>query len=83
MMESKFIDLDKVGEEARWNYDFLEDMSSQPKPVPHICVYCDSQSAIRRAQNSMYNGKSVFFALNMKVKRKYYRSASQGFVKRA
>jgi len=28
MMESKFIDLDKVGEEARWNYDFLEDMSS-------------------------------------------------------
>ena len=23
-----------------------------------ICIHCDSQSAIDRAQNSMYNGKS-------------------------
>ena len=23
-----------------------------------ICIHCDSQSAIGRAQNSMYNGKS-------------------------
>ena len=25
---------------------------------PPICIHCDSQSAIGRAQNSMYNGKS-------------------------
>ena len=26
--------------------------------MPPICIYCDSQSAISRSQNSMYNGKS-------------------------
>ena len=28
------------------------------RPVPPICIRCDSQSAIGRAQSSMYNGKS-------------------------
>ena len=27
-------------------------------PVPAICIHCDSQSAIGRAQSHMYNGKS-------------------------
>ena len=26
--------------------------------MPPICIHCDSQSAIGRAQNSMYNDKS-------------------------
>ena len=26
--------------------------------MPPICIHCDNQSAIGRAQNSMYNGKS-------------------------
>ena len=26
--------------------------------MPPICVHCDSQSAIGRAQSNMYNGKS-------------------------
>ena len=26
--------------------------------MPQICIHCDSQSTIGRAQNSMYNGKS-------------------------
>ena len=26
--------------------------------MPPICIHCDSQSAIGRAQNQMYNGKS-------------------------
>ena len=29
-----------------------------PNPVPAICIHCDSQSAIVRAQNHMYNSKS-------------------------
>ncbi|GMP63930.1 hypothetical protein CsSME_00025418 [Camellia sinensis var. sinensis] len=29
-----------------------------PKPVPAICIHCDSQSTIGRAQSHMYNGKS-------------------------
>ena len=57
-MESEFIALDKCGEEAEWLHHFLEDIPRWPKSVPPICIHCDSQSAIGRAQNSMYNGKS-------------------------
>ncbi|KAL0342471.1 UNVERIFIED_CONTAM: Retrovirus-related Pol polyprotein from transposon TNT 1-94 [Sesamum calycinum] len=57
-MESEFIALDKAGEEAEWLRNFLEDIPCWTKPVPAIMVHCDSQSAIGRAQSSMYNGKS-------------------------
>ena len=57
-MESEFIALDKAGEEAEWLKNFLEDIPCWNKPVPAILIHCDSQSAIGRAQSSMYNGKS-------------------------
>ena len=57
-MESEFIALDKCGEEAEWLRHFLEDIPKWQKPVPPICIHCDSQSAIGRAQSNMYNGKS-------------------------
>ncbi|WJZ94150.1 hypothetical protein VitviT2T_013032 [Vitis vinifera] len=57
-MESEFIALDKCGEEAEWLRHFLEDIPRWSKPVPPICIHCDSQSAIGRAQSNMYNGKS-------------------------
>ena len=57
-MESEFIVLDKAGEEAEWLRHFLEDIPMWPKPVPAICIHCDCQTAIGRAQNHMYNGKS-------------------------
>ena len=57
-IESKFIALDKCWEEAEWLRHFLEDIPRWPKVVSPICIHCDSQSAIGRAQNSMYNGKS-------------------------
>jgi len=57
-MESEFIALDKCGEEAEWLRNFLEGIPKWPKPVPTICIHCDSQSAIGRAQSNMYNGKS-------------------------
>ena len=57
-MESEFIALDKCREEAEWLHHFLEDIPKWQKLVPPICIYCDSQSAISSAQNSMYNGKS-------------------------
>ncbi|KAL0325206.1 UNVERIFIED_CONTAM: Retrovirus-related Pol polyprotein from transposon TNT 1-94 [Sesamum radiatum] len=57
-MESEFIALDKAREEAEWLRNFLEDIPCWTKPVPAIMVHCDSQSAIGRAQSSMYNGKS-------------------------
>lgn len=57
-MEAEFIALDKAGEEAEWLRHFLEDIPLWPKPVPAICIHCDSQAAIARAQNFVYNGKS-------------------------
>jgi hypothetical protein len=57
-MESEFIALDKCGEEAEWLRQFVEDIPRWPKPLPAICIYCDSQSAIGRANSAMYNGKS-------------------------
>ncbi|XP_073290547.1 uncharacterized protein [Primulina huaijiensis] len=56
-MESEFIALDKAAEEAEWLRNFLEDIPCWTSPVPAIMIHCDSQSAIARAQNSMYNGK--------------------------
>ena len=57
-MESEFIALDKVGEEAKWLRNFLKDIPNWPKPVPAVCIHCDSQAAIGRSRNVMYNGKS-------------------------
>ena len=57
-MKFEFIALDNCGEEAKWLHHFLDDIPRWPKPVPPICVHCDSQYAIGRAQNSIYNGKS-------------------------
>ncbi|KAD3640081.1 hypothetical protein E3N88_29304 [Mikania micrantha] len=57
-MESEFIALDKAGEEAEWLRKFVEDVPGWPKPMSAICIHCDCQSAIGRAQSAMYNGKS-------------------------
>ena len=57
-MESEFIALDKCAEDAEWLRHFLEDIPRWSKPVPPICIHCDSQSTIGRAPTSMYNDKS-------------------------
>ena len=57
-MESEFIALDKAGEEAEWLRNFLEDIPCWVKPVPPVLIHCDSQAAIARAKNGLYNGKS-------------------------
>ena len=57
-MESEFIALDKAAEEAEWLRNFLEDIPMWEKPMPALTVHCDSQSAIARALNVLYNGKS-------------------------
>ena len=57
-MESEFIALDKCGEEVEWLRHFLEGIPRWLRPMPPICIHCESQSAIGRAQSSMYNGKS-------------------------
>ncbi|XP_075491105.1 uncharacterized protein LOC142529455 [Primulina tabacum] len=57
-MEYEFIALDKCAEEAEWLRYLLEDVPGWEKPLPAICIHCDSQYVIGRAQNKMYNGKS-------------------------
>ena len=54
----KIIALDKSREEAEWLQQFLEDIPLWSKAVPVICIHCDNQVAIFRAQNFIYNGKS-------------------------
>ena len=56
-MESKFITLDKCGEKVEWLRNFLEGIPKWSKPMPTICIHCDSQSTISRALSYMYNGK--------------------------
>ena len=51
-------DIVKAGEEAEWLRHFLEDIPIWPQPVLAICIHCNSQSAIGRAQSHIYNGKS-------------------------
>ena len=36
----------------------LKDIPLWPKPMPAICIHCDNQATISRAQNFIYNGKS-------------------------
>ncbi|CAH9115649.1 unnamed protein product [Cuscuta europaea] len=57
-MESELTALDKCTEEAEWLRHFLEDIPSWEKPVPPICIHCDCQAEIGRAQSNLYNGKS-------------------------
>ncbi|PHT40000.1 hypothetical protein CQW23_18854 [Capsicum baccatum] len=59
-IESEFIALDKAGEEAEWLRNFLEDISYWPKSVAPVCIHCDSQAAISRAENMMYTGRSCY-----------------------
>ena len=37
---------------------FLEDIRLWQKSVPAICIHCDNQATISRAQKVIYNGKS-------------------------
>ena len=57
-IESEFIALEKYGEEAEWLHHFLEDIPRWQRHVPLICIHCNSQYTIGRAQSIMYNGKS-------------------------
>jgi len=58
IIELEFITLDKLVKKAKWIWNFFEDISYWPKLVSTICIYCDSQSAIKGAQSCMYNDKS-------------------------
>ncbi|PHT39000.1 hypothetical protein CQW23_22573 [Capsicum baccatum] len=68
-MESEFIALDKVGEEAEWLWNFLKDIPYCPNLVAPLCIHCDSQAAIGREGSMMYNGKSRHIQLRHNIVR--------------
>ena len=49
IMEFEFIALYKCREEDEWLLHFLKGIPRWPKPMPSICMHCDSQFAIGRA----------------------------------
>lgn len=57
-LETKFITLDKDAEEADRLRSFLKDIPNWDKSMPSICIDCDNQSAVGRANSKVYNGKS-------------------------
>lgn len=59
-MESKFIALDKVAEEAEWLNNFLEDILVRPKSIATICIHCDNMMTQVRDKTKVYNGKSRY-----------------------
>ena len=56
-MESEFIALELVGQEAEWLKGLLTDIPLWGKQSTPISLDCDSQAAIGVAHNSVYNGK--------------------------
>ncbi|KAK9046340.1 hypothetical protein V6N11_052232 [Hibiscus sabdariffa] len=56
-MESKFIALDLVGQEAEWLKNLLAEIPLWGRPTPPVSLLCDSQAAISIAKNQAYNGK--------------------------
>ena len=54
-MEAEFIAFDLAVGQAEWLQNFCEDIPGWLKLVPAITIHCDSQSAIGRAGNVIYN----------------------------
>ncbi|KAL0289411.1 UNVERIFIED_CONTAM: Retrovirus-related Pol polyprotein from transposon TNT 1-94 [Sesamum angustifolium] len=55
-MESEFIALELVGQEAEWLGNLVGDMPMWGSSIP-VSIHCDSQAAIGIAKNYAYNGK--------------------------
>ncbi|XP_031097071.1 secreted RxLR effector protein 161-like [Ipomoea triloba] len=51
-MESELIALNKCCEETEWLRHFLEDIPDWERPVPPICVHCDSQATLGKSTKS-------------------------------
>ena len=57
-MESELVALEKAGSETEWLRSLLIDIPLYTNSVASICMRCDCQAAIARANNKIYNGKS-------------------------
>ena len=68
-MESEFVALEMAGIEAEWLRTLLADIPLWTKPTTSISLHCDSQAAIGRAKNKLYNGKQRHMRLRHNIVR--------------
>lgn len=68
-MESEFIALELAATEAEWLRNLLVDIPLWYNPMPSVSIRCDSQVAIARAKNKIYNGKSHHIRLRHNIVR--------------
>uniref|UniRef100_A0A2N9FSN7 Retrovirus-related Pol polyprotein from transposon TNT 1-94-like beta-barrel domain-containing protein n=1 Tax=Fagus sylvatica TaxID=28930 RepID=A0A2N9FSN7_FAGSY len=66
-MESEFVALEMAGTEAEWLRTLLADIPLWTKPATSISLHCDSQAAIGRAKNKLYNGKQRHMRLRHNI----------------
>ena len=69
-MESEFITLTSVGQEAEWLRNLLIEISLAFKDVLKVSIHCDSQATMGRAYSEMYNEKSKHISLKYEYIRK-------------
>uniref|UniRef100_A0A2N9I4V3 Reverse transcriptase Ty1/copia-type domain-containing protein n=1 Tax=Fagus sylvatica TaxID=28930 RepID=A0A2N9I4V3_FAGSY len=66
-MESEFVALEMAGTETEWLRTLLVDIPLWTKPATSISLHCDSQAAIGRAKNKLYNGKQRHMRLRHNI----------------
>uniref|UniRef100_A0A2N9HRF5 Uncharacterized protein n=1 Tax=Fagus sylvatica TaxID=28930 RepID=A0A2N9HRF5_FAGSY len=68
-MESEFVALEMASTKAEWLRTLLADIPLWTKPATSISLHCDSQAAIGRAKNKLYNGKQRHMRLRHNIVR--------------
>ena len=69
-MESEFLTLMSAGKEVEWLRNMLLDIKLWSQPMSAISLHCDSEAALPRAYNTIYNGKSRHISLRHAYVRK-------------
>ena len=66
-MEAEFIALETTSSEAEWIKNLLSDIPLWMRPTPSVSMSCDSQAAIAKAKNKMFNGKNRHIRLRHNI----------------
>ena len=66
-MEARFIALEKTSFEAEWLRNLLADVPLWTRPTPFVSMRCDSQVAIAKAKNKIFNGKNRHIRLRHNI----------------
>ena len=62
-MASEFIVLASAGKEEEWLRDLMFEILILPMPISPVAIHTDCRTALAKAYNQVYNGKSRHIAL--------------------